>query len=86
VDTYLHHSHRRPKDNGQDHTLTELWAQAKYGFANFWHVPQLNWDQTYRDYIPKVLATHSTVEYYRVLQSFYAQLEDGHTGVYPPNL
>ena len=66
--------------------LAELWAQAKFGFANFWHVPQLNWDKTYRDFIPKVLATGSTVDYYRVLQSFYAQLEDGHTGVYPPDL
>jgi carboxyl-terminal processing protease len=65
--------------------LAELWAQAKFGFANFWHVPQLNWDQTYRDFIPKVLATRSTADYYRVLQSFYAQLEDGHTGVYPPD-
>jgi carboxyl-terminal processing protease len=66
--------------------LAELWAQAKFGFANFWHVPQLNWDQTYRDFIPKVLATRSTGDYYRVLQSFYAQLEDGHTGVYSPEL
>jgi carboxyl-terminal processing protease len=66
--------------------LAELWAQAKFGFANFWHVPQLNWDKTYLDFIPKVLATGSTVDYYRVLQSFYAQLEDGHTGVYPPDL
>jgi carboxyl-terminal processing protease len=63
--------------------LSELWAQAKYGFANFWHVPQLNWDQTYRDYIPKVLATHSTADYYLVLESFYALLKDGHTGVFP---
>lgn len=38
-------------------SLSELWAQAKYGFANFWHVPQLNWDQTYHDFIPKVLCT-----------------------------
>ncbi len=66
--------------------LAELWAQAKFGFANFWHVPKLNWDKSYREFIPKVLATHSTVDYYRVLQSFYAQLEDGHTGVYPPEL
>lgn len=65
--------------------LAELWAQAKYGFANFWHVPKLNWDQTYRDYIPKVLATHSTEEYYRVLENFYAQLKDGHTNVYSPD-
>ena len=64
--------------------LSELWAQAKYGFANFWYVPQLNWDQTYHDFIPKVLATHSTDEYYRVLEIFYALLQDGHTGVYPP--
>ena len=62
-----------------------FWAQAKYGFANFWHVPQLHWDQTYHDYIPKVLATQSTAEYYRVLQSFYALLQDGHSNVYPPD-
>jgi carboxyl-terminal processing protease len=66
--------------------LAELWAQAKYGFANFWHVPQLNWDQTYRDFIPKVLATRSTEEYYRVLQSFYSLLQDGHSNVYSPEL
>lgn len=64
--------------------LSELWSQAKYGFGNFWHVPNLNWDQTYRDYIPKVLATHSTEEYYQVLTRFYALLQDGHTGVFSP--
>jgi carboxyl-terminal processing protease len=64
--------------------LAELWAQAKFDFANFWHVPELNWDKTYRDFIPKVLATHSTEDYYYVLESFYALLRDGHTGVYPP--
>lgn len=65
--------------------LSELWAQAKFGFANFWHVPQLNWDQTFRDFIPKVLSTKSTKEYYRVLQSFYALLQDGHSNVYSPD-
>lgn len=64
--------------------LSELWAQAKFGFANFWHVPQLNWDQTYRDFIPKVLATKTTDEYYRVLERFYALLQDGHSNVYSP--
>ncbi len=66
--------------------LSELWAQAKYGFANFWHVPQLNWDQTYLDYIPKVLATHSTCAYYRVLQRFYVLLKDGHSAVFLPKV
>jgi len=64
--------------------LSLLWAEARFGFANFWHVPELNWDQTYRDYLPQVLATKSTAEYYQVLERFYALLQDGHTGVYPP--
>ena len=59
-------------------------GSGKFGFANFWHVPQLNWDLTYRIFIPKVLATHLTAEYYSILQSFYALLEDGHTAVYLP--
>ncbi len=44
-------------------------------------MPQLNWDQTYRDFIPQVLNTSSTLVYYRVLQRFYAQLQDGHSDV-----
>lgn len=65
--------------------LSELWAQAKFDFANFWHVPSLDWDKTYRDFIPKVLATRSAAQYYRVLQQFYAELQDGHSNVYPPD-
>jgi carboxyl-terminal processing protease len=65
--------------------LSELWAQAKFGFANFWNVPQLDWDQTYRAFIPQVVATKSTEQYYRVLQRFYALLQDGHSNVYPPD-
>lgn len=65
--------------------LSELWAEAKFGFANFWHVPELNWDAAYRNYLPQVLATRSTAEYYKLLQRFYALLQDGHTGVYEPD-
>ena len=64
--------------------LSDFWAQAKYGFANFWHIPQLDWDQTYKDFLPQVLSTHSTFAYYQVLQRFYSQLQDGHTNVYYP--
>ncbi len=64
--------------------LSLLWAEARFGFANFWHVPELNWDETYKSYLPQVLATKSTAEYYEVLERFYALLQDGHTGVYGP--
>lgn len=64
--------------------LSLLWSQAKYNFANF-ALLDIDWNQTYLDYIPKVQATKSTAEYYKVLINFYAQLRDGHTNVYVPD-
>ncbi|MDO3624694.1 S41 family peptidase [Mucilaginibacter sp. BT774] len=64
--------------------LSLLWSQAKFNFANF-ALLDIDWNQTYLDYIPKVQATKSTAEYYKVLINFYAQLKDGHTNVYVPD-
>ena len=64
--------------------LSLLWSQAKYNFVNFDHA-DIDWNQTYLDYIPKVQNTRSTAEYYKVLINFYAQLKDGHTNVYVPD-
>jgi C-terminal processing protease CtpA/Prc len=63
--------------------LSLLWSQAKYNFANF-DLVNIDWNKTYLDYLPKVIATKSTSDYYKVLMNFYAQLKDGHTNVYPP--
>lgn len=63
--------------------LTVLWAQAKYNFVYFDHL-DIDWNQLYLDYLPKVKATKSTYEYYKLLQTFYAQLKDGHSNVYLP--
>ena len=65
--------------------LSLFWSTAKYGFAHFDHVPNLDWDQAYLDYIPKVLAAKNTREYYDVLMRFAPLLHDGHTNVYPPD-
>lgn len=65
--------------------LSKFWSEAKYNFINFPLVPDLDWDKTYLEFIPKVLATKSTFEYYRVLQMFCSKLKDGHTNVYFPN-
>jgi hypothetical protein len=64
--------------------LSECWAQAKYNFANFDLVPSLNWDSVYAEYIPKVIAAHTTADYYKVLQNFYQHLRDGHTSITEP--
>ena len=43
----------------------------------------LNWDDLYLNWIPKVMATKSTGEYYAELMLLCSQLRDGHTNVYP---
>lgn len=64
--------------------LSQIWAEAKYNFAFFHQVPDLDWDSAYSAFLPRVLETPSTVAYYRELQRFVALLEDGHTGVTLP--
>jgi C-terminal processing protease CtpA/Prc len=71
-------------DADKIHGLSLLWQEANYNFAFFDQVPHLNWDSTYRAFIPQVLETRSTLEYYRTLQRFLALLEDGHTRVSLP--
>ncbi len=58
--------------------LSKFWSEASYNFAYFDHA-KINWDSTYRAYIPKVLATKNTWEYYQLMQRFCALLKDGHT-------
>jgi C-terminal processing protease CtpA/Prc len=64
--------------------LSSLWAEARFNFAFFNRQPNLDWNQTYVDFLSKVRMTRSTEEYYRLLMRFAALLKDGHTSVYPP--
>lgn len=64
--------------------LSRLWSEAKYNFAFFDRLPDLDWDALYLTYLPKVRATTSTLQYYQTLAELYAQLHDGHTGVNYP--
>ena len=57
----------------------------KYNFINFHLVPDLDWDKTYLEYIPKVLSTKSTLDYYKTLMEMCAKLKDAHTNVYTPD-
>ena len=64
--------------------LSVLWKEAGYNFAHFDHIPNLDWDKTYQEFIPRVLSTKSTEEYYQVLKQFYALLNHHHTLIIPP--
>jgi C-terminal processing protease CtpA/Prc len=64
--------------------LSRLWSEAKFNFASFDLVPDLDWDALYLKTLPEVRAAASTADYYQVLRRFIAQLHDGHSSVRPP--
>lgn len=64
--------------------LSLIWQEANYNFAFFDRVPDLDWDASYRDFIPQVIAAEDLFTYYDLLERFTAQLHDGHTVVLPP--
>ncbi|NII24610.1 peptidase S41 [Pseudoflavitalea sp. X16] len=63
--------------------LSLFWKEAAYNFAYF-DKANINWDSAYQAYIPKILATKNTWDYYRKMQQFCALLKDGHTNVNVP--
>lgn len=84
---YIYTSYAVKKELTQEEKiagLSKCWAEAKYNFANFDLVPDLKWDRVFQAYIPKVLATISIEDYYKVLQNFYQHLRDGHTSISLP--
>jgi C-terminal processing protease CtpA/Prc len=64
--------------------LTQFWSEARANFVYFDHVPDLDWNQTYLDFLPKVMAAQTTLQYYQVLMQLAPLLKDGHTNIYPP--
>lgn len=58
--------------------LSKFWSEATYNFAFFDHA-KINWDSTYKAFIPKIRATKSTWQYFWEMQRFAALLKDGHT-------
>lgn len=65
--------------------LSLLWSEVRQGFVFFDQVPDLNWDEKFKEYIPRVLNTDSTQQYYKELIHMVAQLNDAHTNVYYPS-
>lgn len=64
--------------------LSLFWAEARRNFVHFDHVPDLDWNQVYMDYLTKVMAAPTTRDYYRVMMQLAPLLQDGHTNIYAP--
>lgn len=65
--------------------LSLFWSEVRYNFVHFDHVPTLDWNQTYLDFLPKVIAAKNMHDYYDVLMRLAPLLHDGHTNIYPPD-
>ena len=64
--------------------LSLIWQEANYNFAFFDRLPNLDWDASYREYVPQVISAEDPFAYYELLLGFTALLRDGHTAVIPP--
>jgi carboxyl-terminal processing protease len=64
--------------------LGVFWSEARRGFVYFDHVPDLQWDRVYLEFIDRVMKAETTEEYYRVMMQLAPLLKDGHTNIYPP--
>ncbi len=64
--------------------LATIWAEAKYAFPSFEYLPDLDWDKSFQDFVPRVVEAKDKDEYYWTLMEFAGLLNDGHTSVVPP--
>lgn len=64
--------------------LSLFWSEVKYNFVHFDNVPSLDWDRTYLEFLPQVIAAKDTRAYYEALMRLAPLLHDGHTNIYPP--
>jgi carboxyl-terminal processing protease len=64
--------------------LSLFWAEARQNFVYFDRVPELDWNQVYLDYLPKVMAAQTTRDYYAVMLQLAPLLHDGHTNIWAP--
>ena len=64
--------------------LSLIWQETSRNFPFFDRLPRLDWDSSYRQYIPQVVSAEDLSAYYDLLARFAALLQDDHTAVLPP--
>ncbi len=64
--------------------LTQFWSDARQYFVHFDNAPELDWNKTYLEFLPRVMAAETTADYYQVLMQLAPLLRDGHTNIFAP--
>ena len=60
--------------------LSAIWRHCAFVFPHF-HRCGVNWDEAYREYIPRALATETDREHALLMMEFVNLLGDGHTDI-----
>lgn len=64
--------------------LVQFWSDVKYNFAYFDQVPELNWEEALKVYLPLVEKAENDDAYYRLLEQFCGLLKNVNTNIYRP--
>lgn len=64
--------------------FSRLWSEAKYNYVNIDFI-DFDLDSLYKSYLSQIMQSTNDYEYYRLLQRFFASLNDGHTEVFIPS-
>ena len=66
-------------------SFTKLWKAMDRAYPYF-ELKNVNWDEMYAIYYPKVQLVSDEQEYFEIIALMLAELEDGHTNVVLPSL
>jgi hypothetical protein len=62
-------------------TLATFWSEAKYNFAFWDRVPELDWDAAFVQFSERALRVESDIQFFRLAIEFGELLGEAHTNV-----
>lgn len=69
--------------NEKVYGLSKLWSETRYNFV-YWDQLPIDYDSLYNDALSKILDSNDDYTYYRELQRFIVNMNDGHTDISLP--
>ena len=66
------------------YSLSMIWKELEYNFAFPSYIQRHELDSLYLEYLPKIENVKDEYEYYRILSSFMANMNESHTRIIPP--
>lgn len=74
-----------PNKKERIYSLSLIWKELEYNFAFPYNFQKNKLDSLYLDYLPKIEQARDEYEYFRILSSFMANMNEAHTRIIPPH-